>query len=53
VLAPRTLVRADGRAWIIDRYFWVSAMKPTMSAAAEDVALACLLARFTPPLVKV
>jgi pyrroloquinoline quinone (PQQ) biosynthesis protein C len=35
MLASGTLVRADGRAWIIDRYFVVSAMQPRMRAAAH------------------
>jgi hypothetical protein len=35
VLAPGTLVRDGGHAWIIDRYFSVSAMKSTTRAAAH------------------
>jgi hypothetical protein len=38
VLAPGTLVRDDSRAWIIDRYFSVIAMKPAMSAATHTMA---------------
>jgi hypothetical protein len=38
VLAPGTLVRPGLRAWIIDRHFLVSAMKPAMSAAAHTMA---------------
>jgi hypothetical protein len=36
VLAPGTLVRAGLRAWIIDRYFFVDALKPAIRAAAGE-----------------
>jgi hypothetical protein len=43
VLAPGTLVRDGGHAWIIERYFLVSAMKSTRSRHDD----------FTHPVVKI